>query len=249
MLLWLHSHHLCRLWFVSSNTGGSLRGRRQGLKDSFRNTPLWLQTVSSIARRMAHTARRQAESPCPTLAPQFCHHYLPPPCWGSPRKHHVLAVSWTQTMQDYCTQVCEKHRALHPHSTQLQKQTPWEDHIPTVWYLPSLSACYSLPLCSSPPYSQTSLGVGQKVWSKQKFTSVHNLFLLSTIEVYYIHKGGWVLQVQFANDEVFLLWTAATLAAENRAVPRTAWLERLATEAKALTIWVQRSLTCGSPRL
>lgn len=42
------------------------------------------------------------------------------------------------------------------------------------------------------------------VWGKQMFTSACSFLRLSTTEVYYIHRGGWVLQVQLANLEVFL---------------------------------------------
>lgn len=89
---------------------------------------------------MRHTTRRQLEPPCLTPAPQFHAAAL---CRASLRRYYMLVASCVHITWHYCTQGCEKHNALHLHSTRLQEQSPWGDHIPTIRQLSSLSACCS----------------------------------------------------------------------------------------------------------
>lgn len=216
------------------------------MKDGFRNAPSWPQTVSAMARHMTHTTRRQLELPCPTPAPQFCHHYPPPPCRASLRRHYML-VSYVQTTWDYCTWGCGKHCALAPAQHKTAGANPMGRPHSCCRQLPLLSACSSYPRMAAHLILRLLLVSGKsfEVWSKRTLISVCNLWLW-TNDAYYVHQGGWVLQVQFTNLEVFLSWTswtAAMLAAESRLVPCVAWSETddSSTEAdKALIIWLQR---------
>lgn len=115
---------------------------------------------------MRHTTRRQLEQPCLTPALQFP---LPALCRASLRRYYMLAASCAWIRWHYCTQGCEKHCALHLHSTRLQEQSPWGAHITTIWQLSSPPACCShlntaahLMLKPLLAWDKTS-----EVWSKQ----------------------------------------------------------------------------------
>lgn len=129
-------------------------------------THLGDSTVSGMARQMRHTTRRQLEPPCLTPALQF---YLPALHRASLGRQYVLVASCAQITQRYCTQGCEKHCALHLHSTRLQEQAPWRDHISTIQQLSSLSASCSHLHNAAHLILKPLLAWGKnlEVWSKQ----------------------------------------------------------------------------------
>lgn len=104
-------------------------------------------------------------------------------------------------------------------------------------FLPALLSHVQQPTLFS-SFSQTRAKALKKM-----FTLACNLLQLLTIQVYYIHWGGCVSQVQLANLQVFHELCELLLCSRKRKVPRAAWLDRLPTAAleadRALRIWLQ----------